>query len=157
MCLGWAVAPGMGAMGTFSVFDHTADIGLEVRGDDLADLLETAARAAFDQMLEDLPGNVETTEEVHAAPAEDLADDAGELLVVWLQELLYRFDTAALVPLEIAIAACGPREVRARVGFGRFDANRHRTRTGIKAVTYHGLDVHQEADGSWSARFILDV
>jgi SHS2 domain-containing protein len=147
----------MGAMGTFSVFDHTADIGLEVYGADLADLLETAARAAFDQMLEDLPGNVETTEEVRAACAEGLEDEAGELVVAWLQELLYLFETAALVPLEITVVACGPREVRARVGFGRFDANRHRTRTGIKAVTYHGLDVHQEADGSWSARFILDV
>ena len=157
MRIRWAAFPGLGAMGTFSVFDHTADIGLEVRGRDLADLLATAARATFDQMLEDLPDDVAITEEVRAACAEDLEDDPAELLVVWLQELLYRFETVDLVPLAFDFAACGPREVRATVGFGRFDADRHRTRTEIKAVTYHDLDVHQAPDGSWSARFILDV
>jgi len=144
-------------VGTFSVFDHTADIGLEVRGRDLADLLETAARATFDQMLEDFPGDVETLEEVRAAPMEGPEDDPGELLVVWLQELLYRFETERLVPLAFDFVSCEPGEARARVDFGRFDPDRHRARTEIKAVTYHDLDVHAEADGSWSARFILDV
>ena len=157
MRIRWSVFPGLGAMGTFSVFDHTADIGLEVRGGDLSDLLETAARATFDQMLEDLPGAVEAFEEVRAAPADDLAGDAGELLVVWLQELLYRFEVGGLVPLAFDFVACGPREVRAQVGFGRFDPDRHRARSEIKAVTYHDLCVRQEGDGSWSARFILDV
>ena len=153
----WAVAPGVSAMGTFEVFDHTADIGLEVRGRDLADLLETAARATFEQMLEDLPDEVEAIEQVRAVPMEGFEDDAGELLVVWLQELLYRFETGKLAPLTYDLEMCGPREVRASVGFGRFDPDRHRTHTEIKAVTYHDLQVHQEADGSWSARFILDV
>jgi len=148
---------GGGAMGTFDVFDHTADIGLEVRGRDLADLLETAARATFEQMLEDLPDEVEAIEQVRAVPMEGFEDDAGELLVVWLQELLYRFETGKLVPLTFDLEVCGPREVRASVGFGRFDPDRHRTHTEIKAVTYHDLQVHQEADGSWSARFVLDV
>ena len=30
-------------MGTIEVFDHTADVGLRIRGDDLADLFRTAA------------------------------------------------------------------------------------------------------------------
>jgi len=144
-------------MGTFNVFDHTADVGLQVRAGDLADLLETAARATFDQMLEDFPRDVEVHEAVCAATAQGPEDGPGELLVVWLQELLYRFETGALVPLEFDFAACGPREVRASVGFGRFDPDCHRTRAEIKAVTYHDLDVHREPDGSWSARFILDV
>jgi SHS2 domain-containing protein len=47
--------------------------------------------------------------------------------------------------------------VRATVGFGRFEPGRHRTLLAVKAVTYHGLDVHAEPDGTWRARFILDV
>lgn len=151
------VASGARAVGTFDVFDHTADIGLEVRGRDLADLLETAARGVFEQMLKDRPDEVEVIDEVRAAAMEGIEGDAAELLVVWLQELLYRFETDHLVPRTFDVEVCGPREVRATVGFGRFDPDRHRARAEIKAVTYHGLDVHQEPDGTWSARFILDV
>jgi len=144
-------------MGTFSIFDHTADVGLQVRADSLEDLLATAARATFDQMLEDWPDRVDAQEEVRAVPQRGLEGDLGELLVVWLQELLYRFETERLVPLRYEFLSAGPREVRADVGFGRFEAGRHRTRLEVKAVTYHELQVHREADGTWSARFILDV
>ena len=144
-------------MGTFDVFDHTADIGLRVRGRDLPDLLETAARATFAQMFDDGPRRVEVVDDVRAVPEGDLAGQATELLVVWLQELLYRFETGRLVPLEFDFEACTPREVRARVGFGRFDPGRHTGRLEVKAVTYHELDVREEPGGTWSARFILDV
>jgi len=144
-------------MGTYSLFDHTADIGIEVRGASLEDLLETAARATFDQVLEDWPERVETLDEVRAATIRGLEGDTGELLVVWLQELLYRFETERWVPMTFEFGAIGRGEVRATVGFGRFEPGRHRTRGEIKAVTYHGLDVHREPDGAWRARFILDV
>ena len=143
-------------MGTFTVFDHTADVGLEVRAESLADLLATAARAVFDQVLEDWPAAAEVQEEVLACPAAGPGGDLGELLVVWLQELLFRFETRRLVPLSFDFLAVGPREVRAEVGFGRFDPARHRTRLEVKAVTYHELQVREEG-GTWSARFILDV
>jgi len=144
-------------MGTFTVFDHTADVGLDVQGRSLEDLLETAARAVFDQMLEDWPDKVEVLDEVRAAAMPGLAGDTAELLVVWLQELLYRFETDRLVPMTFEFGGIGPGEVRATVGFGRFEPRRHRTRLAVKAVTYHGLDVHREPDGAWRARFILDV
>jgi SHS2 domain-containing protein len=144
-------------MGTFTTFDHTADVGLDVRGDTLADLLATAARATFDQMLEDWPAAVETLREVRATPMPGLKGDLGELLVVWLQELLYLFETEHLVPATYEFEVAGPNEVRAEVGFGKFVPGRHRTRLEVKAVTYHALDVHQEPGGTWSARFILDV
>ncbi len=144
-------------MGTYTIFDHTADVGLEVRAESLPDLLETAARATFDQMLEDWPEEVETEEEVRAVPPKGLEGDLGELLVNWLQELLYAFEMRHLVPLRYDFELVGPLEVRADVGFGQFQAGRHRTRLEIKAVTYHELQVRQEPDGAWSARFILDV
>lgn len=144
-------------MGTFSVFDHTADVGLEVHAADLEDLLATAARAVFDQMLEDWPAEVETIGTVRATPMPGLEGDVGELLVDWLQELLYRFETEHLVPLRYEFQAAGPPRIRAEVGFGRFEPGRHRTRLEVKAVTYHGLQVRREPDGSWSARLVLDV
>ena len=144
-------------MGTFETFDHTADIGLEVRGESLADLLETAARGVFSIMLDDGPHEVAVEADVASAPDPSLGDDAAELVVCWLQELLYRFELEHLVPLEFDFAEAGPARVRARVGFGRFDPKRHRAGTEVKAVTYHELAVREGADGAWSARFILDV
>ena len=142
-------------MGTFRSFDHTADVGLEVRGESLEDLLATAARAVFSVMLDTGPDAVETSAEVLAET--DAASGLEDIFVAWLQELLYRFEMEHLVPLEFDFAEAGPARVRARVGFGRFDPKRHRAATEVKAVTYHELAVRAEPGGTWSARMILDV
>ena len=144
-------------MGTFRTFDHTADVGLEVRGESLEDLLATAARGVFSIMLDDGPREVAIEADVALTPDASPGEELRELLVVWLQELLYRFEMEHLVPREFDFAEAGPARVRARVGFGRFDPKRHRAATEVKAVTYHELAVREEADGTWSARFILDV
>jgi SHS2 domain-containing protein len=143
-------------MGTFRAFEHTADIGLEVRGESVEDLFATAARAVFSLAIEDGPKVAEVEQEIGVEPGPGL-QSLEDVLVVWLQELLFRFETERLVPLEFHFAEAGPRRVRARVGFGRFDPKRHRAGTEVKAVTYHELAVRQEAGGTWSARFILDV
>jgi SHS2 domain-containing protein len=144
-------------MGKYETFDHTADVGLIIRGRTLEDLFETAARAMFDQTLKDWPEELQMQDEVRAAVPQGLEGDWGELLIAWLQELLYRFSTGRWVPLRCDFESIGPREVRADVGFGRFDPQRHWAKREIKAVTYHDLQVRQEPDGEWSARFILDV
>jgi len=144
-------------MGTFRTFDHTADVGLEVRGESLADLLETAARGVFALMLDSGPREVAVEADVALTPDASPGEELRELLVVWLQELLYRFEMEHLVPLEFTFAEAGPARVRARVGFGRFDPKRHRAGTEVKAVTYHELAVREEPGGAWSARMILDV
>ena len=144
-------------MGTFMVFDHTADVGLDVSGQSEEDLFATATRAMFDQTLEDWPTEVECQKEIISRPPVGMEGDLAELLMAWLQELLYVFDTEHLAPLKEEFDAIGPKDVRASVEFGRFDPTLHRTRAEIKAVTYHEFDVHREPDGTWKARFILDV
>jgi len=144
-------------MGTFRTFDHTADVGLEVRGESLEDLLATAAQAVFSLIIEAGPSAVETEAEVLAEAETGARAEWEDVFVVWLQELLYRFEMEHLVPLEFDFAEAGPARVRARVGFGRFDPKRHRAATEVKAVTYHELAVRAEPGGTWSARMILDV
>ena len=144
-------------MGTFRTFDHTADVGLEVRGESLEDLLATAARAVFSVIIEAGPSAVETEAEVLAEAETGARAEWEDVFVAWLQELLYRFETERLVPLRFEFAEAAPAGVRARVGFGRFDPERDAARLEVKAVTYHELAVREEPDGAWSARFILDV
>ena len=144
-------------MGTFETFNHTADIGLEVCGESLADLLATAAQAVFSLIIEAGPSAVETEAEVLAEAETGARAEWEDVFVAWLQELLYRFETERLVPLRFEFAEAAPAGVRARVGFGRFDPERDAARLEVKAVTYHELAVRRSPDGAWSARFILDV
>jgi len=144
-------------MGTFRTFDHTADMGLEVRGESLADLLETAARAVFSIIFDDGPREVAVEADVALTPDASPGEELRELLVVWLQELLFRFETERLVPLRFEFEEAAPSGVRARVGFGRFDPERDAARLEVKAVTYHELAIREGPDGTWSAHMILDV
>ncbi len=142
-------------MGTFEIIDHTADVGFELEAESLEDLLETAADAAFSVVLVDRPEQVEVEQEVRIASGGP--DQADELLVAWLQELLYLFETESLVPVRFTFHERGPDALRARVGYGRFDPERHRTGTEIKAVTYHDLEVTRDDRGRWTGRVIVDV
>ena len=70
-----------------------------ISGREFAGPAETAGRAVFDQMIQDWPEVIQAEEEVRAVPPKGLEGDLGELLVDWLQELLYTFETWRLVPL----------------------------------------------------------
>src|SRR5437867_7615676 len=76
-------------MGSVTTFDHTADVGLEIRGRDRDDLFRTAAEGVFDYIVANRDEvKVEATEPV-ALRAESTAD----LLIAWLNELIFRCET----------------------------------------------------------------
>jgi SHS2 domain-containing protein len=94
-----------------------------------------------------------------AEPALDL------LLVAFLEELLYRFDTEGVV-------ACGGRavveeqahgwELRATLDVDRYDAARHPLAVQVKAITYHGLEVTRVGGTGgepvrWRAQVLFDI
>jgi len=85
----------------------------------LPDLLETATRARSASLILDVPREVVKAEEVAVEVQADLADDLGELLVSWLQELLFRFEKGAMGADPVAFdeagwpASPGPRWVSA--------------------------------------------
>jgi SHS2 domain-containing protein len=132
-------------------FDHTADIGMEVKGETLPELFANAAMGLYD-----LLGVLEATVE------KDVTDDVAlrgadleELFVSWLSELLYRFTTEGVV-----FADCDVRleedVLQARVAGGSLARPDRRPVREIKAVTYHSLEVTETADG-WEAQVVFDV
>jgi len=106
-------------MGTFEAFDHTADVGLEVRGESLEDLLATAAQAVFSVIIEAGPSAVETETEVLAEAETGARAEWEDVFVAWLQELLYRFETQRLVPLRFEFAEAAPAPASASGGSTR--------------------------------------
>ena len=138
-------------MKRYEQFPHTADIGVRAFGKDLKELFENAAFAMFD-IIADLEGmSGETTEilEVKAANHE-------ELLVAWLDELLYIFYTKQLIFYKFNIELLEEGSLRASVVGRPIAANRNRLKTEIKAATYSDLKINKIADG-YSVEIIFDV
>lgn len=140
--------------GSYSVFDHTADLGLEVRASSRKGLYETAAAALFDIMFEvtgagDGGGRIDLDVAVAAA-------DEEELLVRWLAELLFLYDTRGIVLEEFRISAISDTRIEARVGGRPYDPSVHSLKTEVKAITYHDLSIRGSGE-SWHARLVIDV
>ncbi len=135
----------------FHFLDHTADVAVVAYGADLPETFASAARALFEVMA-DL-GNVRETE---SREVEVSSGDVESLLVDWLNELLFLFDTEQLLLYRFQVHSVQGNALRATVYGERVDPGRHRIKTGIKAVTYHMLEVKCDATGC-RARVVFDV
>lgn len=135
----------------FRILDHTADVGLEAHGADLAELFANAARGMF-SIISSLQ-QVQPTEQLHL---EVTADRLEDLMVGWLSELLYLFSTRHMLFCRFQIEQIDNRRVRAHAVGEPIDLSRHELYAEIKAVTYHDLKV-ERFDSSWTARVFFDV
>jgi SHS2 domain-containing protein len=138
--------------GTWQVFDHTADVGFEVRARTRPELFETAALALFDLITDVSAVEVRAERRVSVE-----APDTEELLVRWLSELLFLHDAEGEMFSRFVVSLLTPTHLTARVGGEPFDPARHSVKTEVKAVTYHQVTVRSREDGVQEARFVVDV
>ena len=138
----------------WAVVEHTADVGIEVRAATLEALFVDAAAGFCDAITEVARiGAGEGRSFEVEAPGLDL------LLVAWLEELLFRFETTGMLYArgEASVEGKGDSwSLRAHMRGERFDAARHPLKVQIKAVTYHALEVARDEHG-WRARVIFDI
>ena len=135
----------------YETFEHTADLGLRIRAEDLNNLFAEAGRALFSVIVEN-PEDIRIVEEI---PYTIKVDDVEELLHDWLSELLFTFHVhrRLLAKFEVNIqSTC----LTAIAQGEKIDLRRHEINLEIKAVTWHGLKVEQTPDG-WMAEVIVDV
>ncbi len=139
----------------YELIEHTADVGVRARGKDERELFENAARG----MLSIIAGEQEIIESTSREVALE-GRDLEELLVSWLGELVFLIDAKEFLPAGFAVQevrkADGGWWLRAEVRGEALDRTRHRLRTEIKAVTYHGLAVKRGPSGL-SVDVIFDV
>jgi SHS2 domain-containing protein len=152
-------------------FEHTADIGIRVRTHSLPALFEEAAVAMFSAITPNL-AEVRPVKEVEFRLS---AEGTDYLLLDWLRELLFVFETQRLTFSHFTVRLPAPRPGGTQIGeplpgepqlaaavleataLGEaFDPDRHGEGNEVKAVTYHELAVRPEGDG-WLAEFILDI
>lgn len=157
---------------THRFFDHTADVGVEVEAPDRASLFAEALRAFTDTLtpLEGVEADASGDRSIERE-IELEAESLEELLMVWLEELLFLFEVDSLLfsgarvrlreslePGWEAETHPGSETYRlTAVARGEtYDPDRHPLKVLIKGVTYHELKVEEAADG-WHARIIFDI
>jgi SHS2 domain-containing protein len=135
----------------YELIDHTADLGIIVRAPQLSALFAGAAHALFDLTCD--------LQRVSSGTMVELSLEDAELeclMVSWLNELVFLHETQRLLFDQFDVRISGSYHLDAQVRGEVFDARRHTLFRGIKAATYHQLEVIQLKD-IWTAQIIFDV
>ena len=135
----------------FEIIDHTADVGIIAYGADVKELFSNAALALFSLITEP-----ESIEEKLQRGLEISSEDRDSLLVEWLNELIYLFDAEHILFNKFEIEGLSRNQLKATCYGEKIDPSKHRIRTGIKAATYHMLEVDRDNNG-YKAQIIFDV
>jgi SHS2 domain-containing protein len=117
--------------------EHTADWGLEVWAPDLPRLMEEAARGMFELM------GVEVSEDSRCHRQLEIgADDREQLLVSFLEELLFIADSEELAFDGFMLKLVDTNLLARLEGGGIVSRSKE-----IKAVTYHNLQIKESRRG----------
>jgi protein archease len=135
----------------YTLLDHPSDLGIEARGENLSEAFRYAALALLSVIL-DL-SSVTSRESREVAVS---APDPEALLVRWLAELLYLYDGGRFACRDVLIRSLSGTHLDATLLGEPFDPNHHRTRTDVKAVTYHQLAIRETGEGVVATVF-LDI
>ena len=140
----------------FEFLEHTADLYIAAYGQSLEEAFENAAAAMFEGMteLDKIKPQIEEGVEVEGY-------DKQALLYNWLEALLLRFETEnnlysrfKIAPIEKTSAGL---KLRAQIKGEQFDRNRHLSKVGVKAITYHQMEITENKREGVTVKFILDI
>src|SRR5947207_6807195 len=135
----------------YEVFEHTADVGLHAYASTLPELFIHAAQGMESLMVSPeqvrLLVSLEITAEGH---------DVVSLLIAWLNELIFLFDTEYLIFREFEIDSLTETYLKGHASGESYDAQRPDLSSAIKAVTWHEATVERTAEG-YKARIIFDI
>ena len=135
----------------FEVIDHTADVGIIAYGANIKQLFSNAALALF-SLITDAESIVERSRRY----VEVISEDRDSLLVEWLNELIYLFDGEHLLFSRFTIESLSNNQLKAACYGEKFNPQKHKIKMGVKAATYHMLNVNKGSHG-YEVQIILDV
>lgn len=146
--------PVVGDLIDFEEMDHTADVGIRAHGATIEELFETCAYGMYSVMLDRYDQSREGERSF------ELENESLEgLLVKWLSELLFYFETECVVFSDFVVRIYGSnrgKRLSASASFCHYDERRNGYAALIKAVTYHNLEIRREK-GIYSVEVIFDV
>lgn len=140
-------------MGTeeYELLDHTADLWIRVKGRRPGEIFSKSARA----LLHLATGKTATSETVERT-IELEGNDYEQLLVRWLNELLFLLETEELGFSRFSFEKVGPEIVLAKAYGEQIDLSTIREGYEIKSATYHKLRFEKTPSG-YEASVVLDI
>ena len=141
--------------GKFEFLEHTADVYVRAHGKTMEEAYENAALAMFEVMTD--------TDKITQRQEETLeveAEDQYALIYNWLEALLVKFETENMLYSKFQITNWKETDenfkFKAKIWGEKFDPQKHPSRVGVKAVTYHRMVMIRERDRV-VLEFILDI
>ncbi len=135
----------------FELLDISGDAGIRAFGKDLPELFVHAGIGMY-SLITDV-GGIAAHRRIQVTARGDSLEG---LMVAWLNELIFQFDTYGFIAHSIEIDALDGGQVAATLSGEEFDQARHRGKLLIKAATYHKLKVERQ-DGHWVAEIVFDI
>ena len=138
-------------MERFKVLDISGDVGLTAFGDSLQEAFVNAAIGMYS--LVTALDAVAATKTIEVSVENQLPDG---LLVSWLNELIFHFDTYGFIGKRIDVNEFSEKRISASIAGEEFDPERHEGKLLIKAATYHQLRIEKK-DERWEISVIFDI
>jgi len=138
-------------MKRFELIDISGDAGIRAFGKNLEDLFLNAAAGMYSLIAD--PGRISPQKSIEA---ESKGNSLEGLLVSWLNELIFQFDTYGFIGREVRIHELRDTLIKATVTGEDFDPEKHGRGLLLKAATYHRLNIERKED-HWEAVVIFDI
>lgn len=139
----------------YRYLDHMSDVYIECRGKSMGEAFEKAGDAMFNVMTD-----VAKVDPKSSRNVEVKGEDLHALLIEWLSELLYLYDTERAYYSKFKVHEIKHEKeeyhLKATIWGERIDEERHPPRTEVKAATYSLMEVKEE-DRGVVLRFVLDI
>lgn len=138
-------------MQRFKVLDISGDIGLKAYGKSKIEVFINAATGMYSLIT-----NLDLINEKKIINVSVESHSIDGLLVSWLNELIFHFDTYGFIGKKIEIGQFSDNKITASVAGEEFDPDRHEGKLLIKAATYHKLRIENIND-TWEIDVIFDI
>jgi len=139
----------------FEFLEHTADAYIAAYGRNLAEAFENAALAMFETMTDTSKVEPKIEDEIEVE-----GFDEQSLLYNWLESLIVKFEMTGNLYSKFKITDIEKTEggfrLKAKVWGEQFNPEKHPQKVGIKAVTYHRMEIKKEPE-KVTVKFLLDL
>jgi SHS2 domain-containing protein len=135
----------------FEILDISGDVGIRAYGQNCEEAFANAGIGMYNLITD-----IEKIAEKQAIDIEARGDSLEGLLVPYLNELIFQFDTHGFIGRKIDVQSFNDNFIKVKVYGEEFDPDRHERRLLVKAATYHNIKVEKIND-KWEIEVVFDI
>lgn len=135
---------------SYRIIDVAGDVGVRAEGETLSECFINSALALY-SLITDL----DLVEQKETKEVEVSEENLEELLVSFLNELIFIFDTYGFIGSKVELNI-EEKVLKAKIYGEKFNLKKHERKLLVKAATYHNLVLKKE-NTHWIAEIIFDI